>query len=149
VKIQKFYTVLCSLIVCLVVSLTCSCDLEVAPGAKEMVTDSGTNGASEKVVIINNVTKIFMHQKDEYTYWYLKPETANVIWMYTLKSNKVTVILDAEKNKSWVKYWGLTGSGYSCAYQEMHLDSVDIVGGAGWVRQDGDDTIKGFTSVVK
>jgi hypothetical protein len=29
------------------------------------------------------------------------------------------------------------------------LSSVEIVGGAGWVRQSGDDTIIGSTSVVE
>jgi len=135
----------CSILFC-VATFTISCDPPKAVGATEFTNDS-QNGGTEKVYQINGVVKIFMHEPGKFTYWYVAPGYTNYLLSFTLSSDNIIIVLDSEKG-SWVKYWGESAN-QNCVYQEIHLQTLDVVGGAGWVRQSGDDTIKGSTTVVK
>ena len=108
-------------------------NVPVAPYAKEMFTDSGTNGASEKIVTIEKVVCVFMHRPGEFTYWYIIPGTTSSVMSCTIScSQSFTINLDAEKGKSWMKYWGDSNNqNCACAFQEIHLESIDLVKGSG------------------
>ena len=145
-KIQKLIVALTLLVM---TSLVTSCDLEVAPGAKELTNDSNQGGV-EKVIIIENVVRIFMHQPNQYTYFYSTTNTNDYVSMFTVTSDFTPnkIFTDAEKGKSWVKYWGCNGSS-TCMYQELHVHSLSEITGAGWVISSGKTTTKGSTSVVE
>ncbi len=145
-KIQKLIV---ALIISTFVSLTTSCEFQVAPGTTETTTDSGTNGGTDKMVIIKDVMRIFMHQPNQYTYWYRTSGVSNYVSTFTVTSDLTPdkIFIDAEKGKSWVKYWG-SGT-ITCFQQEIHVNSLDEVNGAGWEKTSDDTTTRGSTSVVK
>ena len=145
-KIQKLMV---SLITLVFVSLTTSCEFKVAPGATETTTDSASKGGTDKMVIIKNVQRIFMSLPNQYTYWYFAPGVSNYVSIFTVTSDfpPDKIFVDAEKGKSWVRYWGVGGD--TCSQQEIHVNSLNEVNGAGWEKTSDDTTTKGSTSVVK
>lgn len=129
--------------------------VEAPPGATIAHPDVPTNSveATEQIITVHHVVRIFMHQPNEFTYWYMTPGSSNRISSFTVTSSiSMEVILDALPDDMWVKYWGgVNGSAnaYSCGKQEIHLSSLDNVTGAGWTRQEGKHTIVGTTTVVQ
>ena len=145
---MKIQNAIASLILLVFVSLTTSCELKVAPGAIETTTDSGEKGGADKIIIIKDVVRIFMHQPNQYTYWYRASGVKNYVSTFTVTSDipPDKIFTDAKKGKSWVKYWGFGNS--TCLQQEIHVNSLDEVNGAGWEKTTDDTIVKGSTSVI-
>lgn len=148
-KIQKLVG---SLTVFILLFFTSSCgEVQKTPGLKEVTNSVKDNCKEDRFFLIENVIRVLIMNPGEFTYLYMTPETGSQILFFTINSRKgYYFFLDAE-DKSWVRYWGNPSDAIpqTCDYQEVHLKSLDVIGGGGWKKTNEETITKGFISVLE